>query len=231
MNAASLESVMMRLLKYLGIALVLLLPLVLVLGQRPPSVAAVSPPADLISLAGTIEIYGDEPATDDFVTRPLLRSSRRPLIVAEEAVEPVALAAQAEPEPEKLDEAVLKGVFVSGDIQGVIIGAGKERHRILLGEKYKEWALQAVEPRAAVFVVDRAGHARSARIEMEMTTSAPSSSRNFEQERRDRDADLAAESVDEGTSSTNRKESGSVMGRLTFEKMYGEDSPKKGEKE
>ena len=233
MNSTSLESIMMRLLKYLSIALVILVPIILIFGQRAPSVSAVPPPADLIALAGANETYGDEPATDDFVTRPLLRASRKPLVAIDEVAESVAPEVQPEPEPEKLDEAVLKGVFVSGDTQGVIIGAGPERHRILVGEKYKEWVLQSVEPRAAVFAIGRAGRVRNARIEMEIATSVTPASRDTPRRGRRSGGDSSG-STDEGdnnASSGENKDSGSVMGRLTFEKMYGEKSPKKGDKE
>jgi len=67
---------------------------------------------------------------------------------------------------------------------------------------------------------------------MEIATSATPASRDTP--RRRRTSGASSDSTDEDddrASSGENEDSGSVMGMLTFEKIYGEKSPKKGDKE
>ena len=237
MNAEWLNSLLSKALFSLVGACAVLLPLAFFLGNSEPSVEVVQPPASLLNIPAPASVAIYAPDNDDFVTRPLFDESRRPFVAVE-----VAKPAKVEkvPEPEKIDDVTLSGVFVSQGTQGVIISAGKERFRVLVGEKFREWKLRSVEPRGAVFASGAGYKKRTARLEMALLNnptpgsksradqnSAPATEDGSSDSEPQKDLEeAAASSADEG-----RKTPTSVMGRLTFEKLYGEDSPKKGEQE
>jgi hypothetical protein len=200
-------------------------------------VEVVQPPASLLNIPAPAAVAIYAPDNDDFVTRPLFDESRRPFVAVE-----VAKPAKVEkvPEPEKIDDVTLSGVFVSQGTQGVIISAGMERFRVLVGEKFREWKLSNVEPRSAVFSSGAGHNTRIARLEMAQLNNPPPDSKSSaaqdstpppEDGGSDPEPQNDVEVTTASSAEQSRKSPTSVMGRLTFEKMYGEDSPKKGEKE
>ncbi|MDA0892676.1 MAG: hypothetical protein O3C15_10210 [Proteobacteria bacterium] len=98
-----------------------------------------------------LEDASDAYRLDDFVSRPLFMSSRRP-VVAVKTPEKTVVNEKPAPPPQVLEGVKLLGVFSSGDAKGVILQEnGGDRRRLLVGDKTGEWTLTAVEPREAVF--------------------------------------------------------------------------------
>ena len=237
MNAEWLNSLLLKTLFSLVGACAVLLPLAFFLGNSEPTVEVVQPPESLLNIPAPASVAIYAPDNDDFVTRPLFDESRRPFVAVE-----VAKPAKVEkvPEPEKIDDVTLSGVFVSQGTQGVILSAGKERFRVLVGEEFKEWKLSSVEPRGAVFASGAGYKKRTARLEMALLNNPQPNSKSRaaqdsapppEDDSSDPEPQKDVEETTASSSEKGRKAPTSVMGRLTFEKLYGEDSPKKGEKE
>ena len=231
MNAHWLNALLSKALFSLIGACMVLSPLAIFLGNSEPSVEVVQPPASLLNVPAPATVATYAPDSDDFVTRPLFDQSRRPFVAVE-----IAKPAKVEkvPEPEKIDDATLSGVFVSQGTQGVIISVGKERFRVLVGEKFREWTLGSVEPRGAIFASGAGYKKRTARLEMALLNNPSPTSESragHDSAPISEDGDPAPDKDVEETTASNadndRKSSKSVMGRLTFEKLYGEETPKK----
>ena len=237
MNAHWLNSLLSKTLFSLIGACMVISPLAVFLGNGEPTVEVVQPPAALLNIPAPATVAIDAPDSDDFVTRPLFDKSRRPFVVVE-----VAKPANVKkvPEPENIDDVTLSGVFVSQGTQGVIISEGEERFRVLVGEKFREWKLSSVEPRGAVFTSGVGYKKRTARLEMALLNNPSPGSKSRaardgaptpEEVSNDAEPQKNVEETTASSADKGRKASKSVMGRLTFEKLYGEDSPEKGEKE
>lgn len=98
-----------------------------------------------------LEDVSDADQLDDFVSRPLFMSSRRP-VVAVKTPEKTVVNEKPAPPPQVLEGVKLLGVFSSGDSRGVILQEnGGDRRRLLVGDKTGAWTLTAVEPREAIF--------------------------------------------------------------------------------
>jgi len=132
-----------------------------------PDVPAVAPPASLTSPPDALSGVANDVQSRDFVSRPLFRKDRRPVlsdgqvVVHTSEVEAVG----------SIDGVTLLGVFAAGDHEGVIIEARGERQRLLVGGNYDGWRLVAVEPRAARFEASASQGVETALLEMEMASS------------------------------------------------------------
>ena len=117
-----------------------------------PEIAPV-PPGELSrpDLSRLTDDAADAGQSDEFVSRPLFLTGRRPLVVVKAPPVKVVKADSAPP-PKVLEHVKLLGIFSSGDSKGVILEeSGGDQKRLLVGEKTGAWTLTAVEPRGAVF--------------------------------------------------------------------------------
>lgn len=127
----------------LGLALAI--GAMLVMFRDPP--AAVAPTADTLAAAAlALPAQAPSPAAGEMLARPLFWAGRRPVPDAvPEAAPPPA------PSSSLLDEVKLLGVFASGDRSGIIFALGNERRRLLEGETFDGWRLQALQGSTALF--------------------------------------------------------------------------------
>ena len=156
-----------------ALALALLLALavgaVLVTTRTPPP--AIEPsPATLMAVPVDLPEPAPLPMSGEMVRRPLFWASRAPL----EEIELVESAPSSGPDP--LDEVELLGMFSSGEQLGVIIRAGRERRRLMLGQSLGDWQLAELADDGAVFT--RQGNVDSRRrIALEHAVPAEQRSR------------------------------------------------------
>ena len=119
-----------------------------------PTVDPVAPGEN--ALVNTLGVKGErlpDAGANEFVTRPLFVTARRPLVLqAGPVVETVEVSTAPTPQANMLEDVTLHGVFSSDGSQGVILREGSNvRRRLMLGDELGEWTLAAVEPRGAVF--------------------------------------------------------------------------------
>lgn len=113
-----------------------------------PMPEAVLPVVDIAATQRPDAAGAIDAAASDFVQRPLFAENRRPPpVVDATVVEPVVAAESVD-----MQGYTLLGVFGAGERSGVILGDGKDRHRMTVGEIHAdEWLLESVAPRSAVF--------------------------------------------------------------------------------
>lgn len=138
-----------RMFAAVGLSSILLMALLLLVTSRPDPTA---PPEYLFvvpDLASSASAAVGRPNGNDFIARPLFSSSRRPPVPV--PVEVVAPPTSAAPSPEiELTDVTLVGVFESGGTEGIVVRlADGRRERVLRGDSFDGWTLQAVESRSA----------------------------------------------------------------------------------
>lgn len=147
-SASSVQAFSRRMARLIrGLVLLLLigavLGAVLVLSTRRPEplpMASSALEARALSLPS-----GQERVSNDLVLRPLFWESRRPL---EDVQQPPEVAPSRE---QRLDEAVLVGLFGSGTASGAILKLRGQRLRVAVGEQVEDWELREITADTAVF--------------------------------------------------------------------------------
>ncbi|MEM8560868.1 MAG: hypothetical protein AAGF57_01470 [Pseudomonadota bacterium] len=115
----------------------------LMIGDGPTSVA---PAADSMQVPGVVgpsmvEMEGRR----SMLERPLFWLGRRPSSLSESEAEPVGEVGQ-------LEGVKLVGVFGSGDRAGVILLDKSSQRRLLIGERFNEWELNAIDDEGIHFM-------------------------------------------------------------------------------
>ena len=135
---------------------------------------AEAPPTDLFVLVDVATIAGardDRPQSDDFSSRPVFFSDRRPL--AKVAPEPESKVQEQTVFLEPLEGMSLVGVFGSEGVRGIIVRPdGEKSQRLLSGEQLNGWEFRDFDGRRASFV-DPANPSRSAYLELKFTVASP----------------------------------------------------------
>ena len=110
----------------------------------------------------------------DFIFRPLLLPSRRPLERSVEAEEPsVTISSSEALSPTLLEGYQLMGVFASGGTGGaILLDESKEQLRLRIGESLQGWRLERTDLRSAHFI-DSAGATAFLELAMASTLPAP----------------------------------------------------------
>ncbi len=239
-----------RILIWLGGLLVVCVGIAVGFGTRSPDIEPVTPPRDLLLLSAEVPLLPMTEVSDDFVSRPLFEESRQPP-TPQEVVVPEKT--EVEPIADGIDDTTLAGVFASGDVKGVIVLSGKGRERLLVGEEFKGWTLIAVESRSATFVTGKGRKKRQAKLDMTVTSSlspaelaaisiptpeegyasgpmtAGGQQSQLKRGPRGRNSEMRVRRNPGSGAEDGKKATGSVQGMLTFDKMYGEESPKDGD--
>ena len=170
--------------------------LVAVLRGLDPRVLPMAPPDALFAVTERAQQADVTlPESLDFVARPLFEMSRRPKIVVEAA--PVEEISDPR-EVATLEGVHLVGVFSSAGTSGAIVVSEEDRQRVLVGQEYEGWNLEAVQGRSVVFVAG----GRRVRLQMEAIT------------------EVVLPVVSEPAAAEADDNAASDDGRITFESMY-----------
>ena len=115
----------------------------------PPVFDTVAPAADVLQVKPIDRTAGvASNQSDEIRARPLFWQSRRPSVGDNAETGP-----DAEGEPAgQLKDFKLLGVFGSGDTAGIIALVKGNKRRILQGERFMGWTLDAVEPNRVILV-------------------------------------------------------------------------------